>query len=327
MMNRNELINYIELTWENLKDEGINTMLRFEGSKAPLFLRAVNQTVAFLLTLDINRDVDIKQKQFNNVSIQIERLSVDTKAIVVTLTNQRFFDTFAKIAADIVSYTMYIPNEAEQVSIFCIKINSWKNIFSKGATDILTLEEQVGLFGELEFIRTMIDEGIHTSVVIDAWKGANAEDKDFLFKGTGVEVKSSIKQDKLVKISNIRQLDTTGFNNLFLYNYSFVRSNGGKYTLPSQVDDIRSLLVGSPYLDEFEAKLLNVGYHDSDKDSYPSSYTISMEDIYHVTDNFPRLTKIVIPEPILDVNYIVDLNVCDSYLINYSYFIEMIKGL
>ena len=71
-MNRNELINYIELTWENLKDEGINTMLRLEGSKAPLFLRAVNQTVAFLLTLDINRDVDIKQRQFNNVSIEIE---------------------------------------------------------------------------------------------------------------------------------------------------------------------------------------------------------------------------------------------------------------
>ncbi|WP_304233214.1 hypothetical protein [Phocaeicola plebeius] len=76
MMNRNELINYIELTWENLKDEGINTMLRLEGSKAPLFLRAVNQTVAFLLTLDINRDVDIKQRQFNNVSIQIDNSSL-----------------------------------------------------------------------------------------------------------------------------------------------------------------------------------------------------------------------------------------------------------
>lgn len=96
-MNRNEIINYIEFTWENLKNEGINTMLRFEGSKAPLFLRAVNQTVAFLLTLDINRDVDIKQKQFNNVSIQIERLSVDTKAIVVTLTNQRFLILLLKL--------------------------------------------------------------------------------------------------------------------------------------------------------------------------------------------------------------------------------------
>lgn len=325
MMNRNELINYIELTWENLKDEGINTMLRLEGSKAPLFLRAVNQTVAFLLTLDINRDVDIKQRQFNNVSIQIERLSVDTKAIVVTLTNQRFFDTFAKIAADVISYTMYVSNEAEQVLIFCTKINSWKNIFSKGVTDILTSEEQVGLFGELEFIKTMINEGIHTSVVIDAWKGANAEDKDFLFNGTGVEIKSSIKQDKLVKISNIRQLDTTGFSNLFLYNYSFVRTSGGKCTLSSQVDDIRSLLVGSPYLDEFEAKLLNVGYRDSDKDSYPLSYTISMEDIYHVVDSFPRLTKAGIHESILDACYIVDLNVCDSYLINYSYSLVSTK--
>ena len=74
-MNRNELIKYIELTWENLKDEGTTIMLRVDESKAPIFLRATDQTVAFLITLDINRDPDIKQKKYNNVSIQIEKLS------------------------------------------------------------------------------------------------------------------------------------------------------------------------------------------------------------------------------------------------------------
>ena len=325
-MNRNELIKYIELTWENLKDEGTTTMLRVDESKAPIFLRATDQTVAFLITLDINRDPDIKQKKYNNVSIQIEKLSPETKAIVVTLTNQRFLDTFAKIAADVIATTMSVANESEQISIFCIKVNSWKNIFSRGIGEILTPEEQVGLYGELEFLKSLINEGVPTNSVIDAWKGADAEDKDFQFGGIGVEVKSSIKQDKLVKISNIRQLDTTGYSELYLYYYSFAKSNGGACTLPSQIDEVRSLLVGSPYLEEFEAKLLSAGYNDSDKDSYPASYTSSLEDAYHVYDKFPRLVKPGIPDAILDANYIVDLNVCDNYLISYNCLIETIKG-
>jgi hypothetical protein len=69
----------------------------------------------------------------------------------------------------------------------------------------------------------LINEGFPTGEVIDAWKGADAEDKDFQFHNVGIEVKSSHKQDKLVKISNIRQLDTAGFDAVYLYYYSFAK--------------------------------------------------------------------------------------------------------
>ena len=166
------------------------------------------------------------------------------------------------------------------VSIFCTKVNSWKNIFSRGINEALTPEEQVGLYGELELLKAIINEGIPTNEVIDAWKGADAEDKDVQFHNPGIEVKSSIKQDKLVKISNIRQLDSTGYDELYLYYYSFAKSNGGANTLPAQIDEIRSLLVGSPFLDEFESKLLNAGYSDSDKDNYKASYTVAYEECF-----------------------------------------------
>ena len=144
-----ELIKHIELTWEQLKEDGVTTMMRIDGSRAPIFLRASDQIVAFLLTMDINRTLDIKPKKFNNVSIQIEKLSAETKAVVVTLTNQRFLDTFSKIAADVASYTMPLESESESVSIFCTKVNSWKNIFSRGINEALTPEEQGGLYGEV----------------------------------------------------------------------------------------------------------------------------------------------------------------------------------
>ena len=324
-MNKNDLYIHIHETWEQLKSSGVNTMLRVKNSKAPIYLRATEQSVAILLTLNILREIDIKQKKFNNVSIQVEKLSQETKAIVLTLTNQRFLDTFAKISADIIQATMSVSNESEYVSIFCIKINSWKNIFSRSVTDILTPDEQVGLYGELEFMKALINEGVPTHVAIDAWKGADAEDKDFQFNGNGVEIKSSIKQDKLIKISNIRQLDSSGFTNLYLYYFSFAKTTNGADTLPAQIDGIRNLLTGSPYLEEFEAKLLNTGYNDADKENYTASYISTMEEVYNITDKFPRLTKYNIPNSILDANYIVDLNACDLFSVNYNSVIDIIK--
>ena len=50
-------------------------MLRVEGSTAPLFLHAREQTVGFLLTVDASHDLDIKPKKYANVSIHIEKLS------------------------------------------------------------------------------------------------------------------------------------------------------------------------------------------------------------------------------------------------------------
>ena len=138
-------------------------------------------------------------------------------------------------------------------------------------------------------------------------------------------MKSSIKQDKLVKISNIRQLDSTGYDELYLYYYSFAKSNGGANTLPAQIDEIRSLLVGSPFLDEFESKLLNAGYNDSDKDNYKASYTVAYEECFKVEDKFPKIIKGVVMDAIIDTSYIVDLNVCDEFEVSYNEFMDTIK--
>lgn len=324
-MTRNELIKYIELTWEQLKEDQVSTMLRVEGSSAPLFLHARDQSVAFLLTVDADRELDISTKKYNNVSINIEKLTADTKGIMVTLTNMRFLDTFSKIAADVIACVQNLNNEQDYLTTYCKRVNSWRNIFTRGAQQLLTQDEQVGLYGELELIQEMINEGIPTSEVIDAWKGADAEDKDFQFHNVGIEVKSSHKQDKLVKISNIRQLDTAGFDSVYLYYFAFAKSNGGANTLPAQIDEVRSMLVDSPYLEEFESKLLNAGYNDADKDNYKSCYTLTYEEAYYVNAEFPKLTKGMVPDAILDASYVVDLNVCDDLVISYNSFMEKIK--
>lgn len=325
-MMRTELIRCIEDTWDKLRGEGQSTMLKVEGAEAPIFLRANDAEVSFLLALPIEHGIDLKPKKYSNVTIAIEKLSPETKGIVVALTNRRFLDTFVKIAADVIGNTMGLRTTSEQSSIYGTKVNSWKNIFSRSPYATLTPEEQVGLYGELTFMKALFSEGFQTHEVIDAWKGADAEDKDFQFCNIGVEVKSSHKQDKLVKISNIRQLDPTGFSELYLYYYSFAKSNGGPTTLPAQIEDIRARLVGSPYLDVFESKLLNTGYNDADKEEYKASYTLSYEEAFIVNADFPKITKETVMPAVLDASYIVDLNVCDNNIITYNSFMEKLKN-
>ena len=85
------------------------------------------------------------------------------------------------------------------------------------------------------------------------------------------------------------------------------------------------MLVDSPYLEEFESKLLNAGYNDADKDNYKSCYTLTYEEAYYVNSEFPKLTKGMVPDAILDASYVVDLNVCDDLVISYNSFMEKIK--
>ena len=73
---KNNLAKYIESTWETLKSEGVSTMMKVEESKAPIYLRANDQTVAFLLTIDAQREIDIKSQQYSNVNISIEKLDI-----------------------------------------------------------------------------------------------------------------------------------------------------------------------------------------------------------------------------------------------------------
>ncbi len=324
-MSNNELLSYIRVTWQNLVEEGQSAMIRIENCPAPIFLRAGEQNLSFLITMPANEEADIKPKRYNNITITFEKLSLDTKGIVITLTNRRFEDVFSKIAADVIGNVMKLNHESEQISLFCNKVNSWKNVFSRGLANILSVEEQIGLYGELEFIKALIEEGFSTGTVIDAWKGADAEDKDFQFENIGIEIKSSAKQDNIVKISNIRQLDAAGYKELYLYYYSFAKSNGGLSTLPNQINSVRNILSGSPYLDEFEFKLLNVGYDDSDKEEYRASYTLVNENAYIINNAFPKITNELAMSGILDASYFVDLNICENNAISYSSLMTTLK--
>lgn len=324
-MDREQLAEHIVSTWHELSNQGRVVYRGVKDSVAPLFLQADGNTYSFLLQIKQSTKISLKKKEYKNILIDIINAGQSYKNIVVTLRNQHFYDIFLQIAVDIIISSMNLRNETDYISVYTSHLSKWGNMFNRNPDETLSKEKQLGLFGELRFIKDMLDEGYSPIDIIDSWKGPDGEDKDFLINGYGIEIKSSVKSNKIVIINNIRQLDDNGFIGLFLYYKSFARTDSGQNTLPSIISGLRHLFSNTPALTEFELKLLRAGYRDEHVANYSSNYSILTESIYNVDNTFPRIVVGNVMNGILDVEYDLDLNLLSSHEISYQQLLMSIQ--
>ncbi len=324
-MMKTDINRSIDSLWMQLLNSEVGVMRKLDGINVPFYLMASNNVKSFVYTIPKDKKVDILPKKYENVDIQLTSLTKDISGIVVSLTNSRLYSVFLVIASDIALSLMENLSDEEALQIFVQKVNQWKSVFNRKYDALLTQEQQLGLYGELYFMKSLIEEGFDPIYVLDAWKGAVKEDKDYLFSNVAVEIKSSSKMDKLVKISNIRQLDNAGYDHLFLYHYSFVKTPDGERTLPVIIEFLRGVFASTSNPEMFEEKLLCAGYLDKDGDNYKTNYARTNENCYAVINDFPRITSTNVMENVLDAEYIIDLNATSGYIVSYHEFIGMIK--
>ena len=324
-MNREQLIKHITETWYDLSSQGQLVYRGVKDSIAPLFLQANGNLYSFLLQIRQHSQINLKKKEYKNISIDIVNAGQSYKNIVVTLTNQHFYDIFIQIAADIIISSMNLKDEGDYINVFTSHLSKWGNMFNKNPDETLSKEKQVGLYGELLLIKELVDEGFNPTDIVDSWKGPDGEDKDFQINGYGIEIKSSAKTDRIVIINNIRQLDNKGFVGLYLYYRSFIRVDNGPNTLPNMVNILRQAFSTTPAISEYELKLLRAGYREEHATNYISSYTLSTENIFNVDTLFPKIVTDNVMNGILDVEYKLDLNALSSHEISYQQFITTLK--
>ena len=322
---RNDLTREIDELWDELLKEEIGVMHKLSSVKAPFFLMASQNIKSFLFAVPAEATLELKPKKYENVEIQHVVLSKGYTGLAVSLTNSRLYSIFLVIAADVASALVDYSSDDASRAVYVKKVNQWKSVFNKKYEELLSPEQQLGLYGELTFMKDIIERGLASSRVLTAWRGPVKDDKDFLIGENAIEIKSSAKTDKLVKISNIRQLDSQGFQSLFLYSYSFVRASQGEKTLPALVKDLRDVFSGCPNPEDFEEKLILAGYLDKDAERYTNSYTMTNEDCYIVEGDFPRITAENAMKNILNAEYIIDLNAVGAHLISYQDFIKIIS--
>jgi hypothetical protein len=205
---------------------------------------------------------------------------------------------------------------------------SWQDgvvFFERHGQEGLSSEEQIGLYGELWWLQRMIQAGMEFVAAVNSWKGCRRNYHDFETNGHAVEVKTTItKEPRKVQINNERQLDDRGLNSLHLFVLTLAKSSAGGETLPGLVQSLRSILSEKPVAYTFEHSLREAGYLDIHTHLYNnSSYTVIKEELFHVSEGFPRITDV--PQGLGDLHYTVVLSACGHFNYDLSKYFLLIK--
>ena len=220
-------------------------------------------------------------------------------------------ELFARMADDVLHSMSSSDNTRSEFALqnFLTRIKAWQAFMQREGEGTLKPEEEVGLFGELEFLRDLILLGLPASLTVDAWQGPLDGIHDFVLGKGAIEVKSTLAlRDFPVTINTLEQLDDSFVSPLFLAGVRLSLNDSGR-TLATLIDGIRNQLeCDGAALDTFNIKLLHAGYFNNFETKYVRKFLKTELKILLVSDSFPKLTRNNIPNEIKSVKYIIDIN-------------------
>lgn len=280
--------------------------------------------IAFSFGQEINLDISpFHSLSEIEVSLFKDNSFPDSKFLLIQLINRenRVRDIFAAICENIANTIQSATSEKEAVMLVISQMRKWQDLFSKKLRNILSVQEQQGLFGELSFLKKMICSSMNIIRSVGSWVGPNKAPQDFQGELWSVEVKTiAANKFPCVTINGELQLDETSIEKLYLYNLvvDIVPIDGKN--LPELISEIRDRLsrdVNAANL--FENKLIYYGYFDIDVDAYKERrYQIRKENYYLVQGEFPRIKKDKLLLGVSEVKYTITLAVPTENIVEES---------
>jgi len=189
-----------------------------------------------------------------------------------------------------------------------IVIDQWRELIGKTRSHILSEKKLQGLFGELWYLRKLIEIDL---IAIDYWKGPLSEPHDFLNKNIAIEVKTTAKKGRFFSINGIEQLKVPSDGELYLCAIKLKKVESGGYSVPELIESIIDKGIN---LSKLLALLTEIGYFIADIKYYKQKrYEIIENRVYEVDEKFPKIIwesfkNNKLPENIIDIKYIIDLN-------------------
>lgn len=224
-------------------------------------------------------------------------------------------ELFSVMAADLASLLDSSRNDEEAVIFhaFLARIRAWQDFMQRGADGVLAPEREVGLFGELQFLRALLAAGMSPDLVVRAWEGPIDGIQDFAIGSGAMEVKTTIAANSfLARVGSLEQLDDDLVKPLYLAGVRVAVGPQG-LSLPDIVQDTRDLLDLDPLARrEFESRLLHAGYLDSAAQRYTRRFVHLSTRILLVKTPFPHLTRGLVPLGVVRAQYEIDLDLYTS---------------
>jgi hypothetical protein len=176
----------------------------------------------------------------------------------------------------------------------------------------LSLERQTGLYGELLFLESCLQD-LPADAAVAAWKGFGFHEHDFVLPGVCFEIKTTKTEKRRHRIGGLEQLQPNPGAALWLLSVQLTSAGGPSgRTLAELVDDVSS--AAGPAGPELETALALAGWRERDRPRYRDSLTLrTVPAAYAIDAGFPVLSRRTVeqgcprPELIVDASYTIDI--------------------
>ena len=236
---------------------------------------------------------------------------------VIELQDRAFEDIFEALCRAVVRATREVQSVDGVIPVMLRHIGRWQRMLSRAATlGRLSLQEQVGLIGELLYLRDQALPAFSASDAIASWVAPQDHPQDFMLpSGKVLEVKCrQASTPNMVHISSQWQLHQDALPlHLVVFTLGSV-GHGEGFSLHSLVQGLRRQLDDDmPALDEFEVALVARGYLDDPEEYDKRWWTTNNVRCFNVQGEFPRLEPGDLPPGIVEAGYTISLPACEPW--------------
>ena len=193
-------------------------------------------------------------------------------------------------------------------------LTKWRRFWGQLPQQILSRDEQIGLFAELWFLVVWLLPKFGSDVVL-TWRGPWASRHDFEWPDKSVEVKATTStRGRIHTIHGITQLEEPETGPLFLFSVCLREESGATDSLPGLIENCRKLINGSDEaLNRFENALVKVGYSPLFQDEYEKLKLRVVEGaLFRVSKDFPKIITTSFPSGmplgVEQLDYEINLN-------------------
>lgn len=227
----------------------------------------------------------------------------------ISLTNPQLRPVFTALCRDIVDCTRTNVDDSHIFSTVVHRLLHWRTMLERDPTGLSETTLR-GLLGELVVLRDILFPAFTPLEAVHTWQGPFGAPQDFaLPDGRRVEVKTTRTHADTLRINGLDQLDAAGEQLSLVVVRTEETSPGlpNALSVPSLIEQIRGMLTAEPEtVSTFNAALAAVHWHD-----HPAHHDVVLRvvrvDSYEVIEGFPKLTRAVVPNGIVDADYLIAL--------------------
>lgn len=259
-----------------------------------------SQSLRHLLIALEERDADLRDVESRGLSVHTRELVVPGRepARYLDVTCQ---DALGHPILDLIGHELLEslrPTDCRPAEAVRRVLARWRRFWSLMPRSLLSRSDQIGLFGELWFLRVWLLPHAGLAAAIDRWRGPTGSRHDFEWPGRSMEVKATTStRGTIHRINGVDQLQPPDGGDLHLFSIRLREEAGSSNTLPGLVRAIsQELQTDADAADRFETTLTRSGYSPLHAEEYEKLHLRVIEEgLYAVRDNFPCIVPSTFP--------------------------------